>query len=194
MVACHFPTASLPQYYAAMNEYDYRAAAACGTCVEITNTQNQSKLTVQVVDECPFVGNEQWCFSGSHHVDLNTAAYNALGANNNPQVTWRYVPCNPTANSSNVQYFWDSGTQQYYIAVSIMNVRHELSKVEILKNGSYVAMTRQSYNVWTDGGGIGTGPFTFRLTDKYNHQIIDANIPMTANQIVAGHVQFPVCP
>jgi expansin (peptidoglycan-binding protein) len=194
MVACHFPTASLPQYYAAMNEYDYRNAAACGTCVEITNSQNQSKLTVQVVDECPFVGNEQWCFSGSHHVDLNTAAYNALGANNNPQITWRYAPCNATVNSGNVQYFWDSGTQQFYLAVTIMNTRHELSKVEIMKNGSYVAMTRQRYNVWTDGGGVGTGPFTFRLTDKYGHQIIDANIPMNANQVVAGHVQFPVCP
>ena len=194
MVACHFPTSSLPQYYAAMNEYDYRNAAVCGACVEITNSQNQSKLTVQVVDECPFVGNQQWCYNGSHHVDLNTAAYNALGANNNPQVTWRYVPCNPTVNSGNIQYYWDSGTQQYYYAVSIMNPRHELAKVEIMKNGSYVAMTRQRYNVWTDGGGAGTGPFTFRLTDKYGHQIIDANIPMNANQIVPGHVQFPACP
>jgi expansin (peptidoglycan-binding protein) len=194
MVACHFPTSSLPQYYAAMNEYDYRNAGVCGSCIEVTNSQNQSKITVQVVDECPFIDNQQWCFNGSHHVDLNTAAYNALGANNNPQVTWRYVPCNPTVNSGNVQYYWDSGTQQYYYAVTIMNPRHELAKVEIMKNGAYVAMTRQRYNVWTDGGGAGTGPFTFRLTDKYGHQIVDANIPMNANQIVPGHGQFPVCP
>jgi hypothetical protein len=35
---------------------------------------------------------------------------------------------------------------------------------------------------------------SFRLTGKYNHQIIDADIPMNANQIVPGHFQFPVCP
>jgi expansin (peptidoglycan-binding protein) len=194
MVACHFPTSSLPQYYAAMNEYDYRNAAACGACVEVTNSQNQSKLIVQIVDECPYVGNQQWCFNGSHHVDLNMAAYNALGANNNPAVTWRYVPCTSTPNGGNVQFYWDSGAQQYYVAVSIMNLRYELASVDIMKNGSYVAMKRERYNVWTDPGGVGTGPFTFRLTDKYGRQLIDPDIPMQPNQIVSGHVQFPPCP
>src|SRR5262249_18921211 len=67
-VACHYPTNTLPQYYAAMNEFDYNAAAVCGACVEVTNGGN--KLTVLIADECPYKGNEQWCFQGSHHIDM----------------------------------------------------------------------------------------------------------------------------
>jgi expansin len=188
MVACHYPTSSLPQYYGAMNEYDWNNAGVCGACVEITNGGN--KLTVQIVDECPYKGNEMWCYQGSHHVDLNVAAYNALGANNNPAITWKYVSCTP---SGNIKYYFDSASQQYYLAVTPMNIKNLVAKMEVQTAGAYTALTHTNYNTYELTSGAGTGALTFRLTDIYNHVVTDT-VTMSAGQIVNGNVQFPACP
>jgi expansin (peptidoglycan-binding protein) len=195
-VACHYPTATLPTYYAAMNEFDYLAAAVCGACVEVTNTQNNAKLTVLIADECPYAGNEQWCFNGSHHIDMITAAYNAIGANNNPAITWRYVACpvmTPPTPTPNIRYYIDPGANQYYLAVTIMNHRYRIAKVEVLVGGTFQTMTLQSYNVWLLSSGAGPGPFTFRVTDIYGHVLTDTNVPLNLGQIFDGAAQFPPC-
>ena len=190
-VACHFPTNMLPANYGAMNTADYNAAAVCGACVEITNSQNGSKLTIPIVDECPAATNMQWCFNGSHHIDLSTSAYGALGANNNPAITWRYVPCTPTGA---IQYFIDPGSNQFYLAVTILNTRYRVAKVEVMNGGSFQAMTRQTYNAWVLSSGAGSGPFTFRVTDIYNHVLQDTAVPFTANKPLNGAAQFAACP
>jgi len=189
-VACHYPTSTLPQYYGAMNEFDYATAAACGACVEITNQQNNAKLTVAIVDECPYAGNEQWCYSGSHHIDLNPAAYQALGADNNPAISWRYVACPVMGN---VRYYVDAGSNQYYLAVTPMNHRYRLEKVEVWKNNAYVALARADYNVWILSSGAGPGPFRFRVTDIYGHAVEDTNVPLSLGQIIDGAAQLPPC-
>ena len=137
MVGCHWPTNTLPQYYGAMNEFDWNTAGVCGACVEITNSQNNSKVVVQIVDQCPYVGNEQWCTQGSHHIDLNQAAYSALGANNNPSVTWKFVPCSPMGD---IKYYFDENAQEFYLAVSPLNYKNPLAKMEVKKGGVF---TRQ---------------------------------------------------
>jgi expansin (peptidoglycan-binding protein) len=195
-VACHYPDSALPQQYGAMNEFDYLSAAACGACVEVTNTQNNSKITIPIVDECPLRGNEQWCFQGSHHIDLSGAAYSALGASNNPAITWRYVPC---TSADPIKYFFDPASKDVYLAVTIMNTRYRVAKVEVMNNGSFVAMTRSASDMWQIGasqpfGGAGAGPFTFRVTDIYNHVLQDTNIALRAGQSVAGAAQFASCP
>jgi expansin len=191
MVACHYPTSSLPQHYGAMNEFDWNNAGVCGACVEITN--GGSKLVVQIVDQCPYVGNEQWCKEGSHHIDLNPAAYQALGANNNPAVTWKYVPCNV---SNNLKYYFDEASQKYYLAVTPMNHKNPMAKMEVKKpDGKWAAMERSTYNMFVLDGGTGTeeNTFTFRLTDIYNHVVTDT-VTMSAGQTVNGNVQFAACP
>lgn len=188
MVACHWPTSSLPQYYGAMNEYDWNTAGVCGACVEITNGGN--KLVVQIVDECPYKGNEQWCFQGSHHIDLNGAANGALNSGNNPAVTWKFVSCTPMGN---IKYYFDSASQQYYLAVSPMNYRNLLAKVEVKKGGAFAALTRNNSNMYELKDGAGTGALTFRMTDIYNHVVVDT-VTMTPGQAVEGTKQFAACP
>ena len=190
MVGCHWPTSTLPQYYGAMNEFDWNTAGVCGACVEITNSQNQRKLTVQIVDQCPKQGNEQWCFEGSHHIDLNGSAYSALGANNNPAISWKYVACEPQGN---IKYYFDEGSQQYYLAVSPLNYKNPLAKVEVKKGGTYQALTRSTWNMFELSMGAGTGELTFRLTDIYNHVVTDT-VTMTPGQTVNGNAQFAACP
>jgi expansin (peptidoglycan-binding protein) len=190
LVACHYPTNTLPQYYGAMNEYDWNNSGVCGACVEITNSQNQQKLTVQITDECPYKGNEQWCFQGSHHIDLNGAAYGALGANNNPAITWKYVACSVTGN---IKYNFDSASQQYYLAVTPMNAKNLVAKMEVKVKGVYTALSHTDYNTYVLMTGAGTGALTFRLTDIYNHVVTDT-VTMNPGQIVNGNVQFAACP
>ena len=190
MVACHYPTNTLPQYYGAMNQYDWNESAVCGSCVEITN--GGKKLVVQITDECPDVApNSQWCFKGSHHIDLNNAANDALGAGNNPAVTWKYVNCTPTGN---IKYYFDQGTKQYYLAVTPMNVRNVVAKMEVQVGGKWTVMPHSAHNTYVlDGVDYGTAPLNFRTTDVYNHVVVETVAP-AANKVVDGTKQFAACP
>ncbi|HEY3256816.1 MAG TPA: expansin EXLX1 family cellulose-binding protein [Polyangiaceae bacterium] len=188
MVACHYPTSTLPQYYGAMNEYDWNNAGVCGACVEITN--GGSKVVVEITDQCPYKGNEQWCKPGSHHIDLNNAANSALNANSNPAVTWKYVPCTTTGN---LKYYFDKAVQQYYLAVTPMNAKNVVAKMEVQVKDQWTALTRNTNNMYELTTGAGTGALTFRLTDIYNHVITDT-VTMAADKVVDGTKQFAACP
>lgn len=187
--ACHYQ-GNLPQYYAAMNEQDYNNAQACGACVEVTNKDNNQKVTVLIVDECPVAGNEQWCYNGSHHIDLNQAAYNAIGANNNPSVSWRYVSCN---TSGNIQYVWESSASTGWLALTIRNHTNPIKSVELKSSSSsYVSLSRADYNVWSTTTNIGSGPYTIRVTDLYGN-VIEDTISLSPGQTITGTKQFPAC-
>jgi len=189
MVACHYPTSSLPQYYGAMNEYDWNNSGVCGSCVEITN--GGKKLVVQITDECPFKGNEQWCKPGSHHIDLNNAANDALGAGSNPAVTWKYVNCTPTGN---IKFYFDKAVKQYYLAVTPMNARNVVTKMDVQVGGKWTTMPHSAYNTFElSGVDYGTGALNFRLIDAYNHVITETVTP-AADKIVDGTKQFAACP
>lgn len=190
MVACHYPTNTLPQYYGAMNQYDWNDSGVCGACVEIT--ANGKKLVVQITDECPDVApNTQWCFKGSHHIDLNNAANDALSASSNPAVTWKYVACTPTGN---IKYYFDKGTKQYYLAVTPMNAKNLVAKMDVQVMGKWTALKHTSYNTYElSGTDYGTGALKFRTTDIYNHVVIDSVTP-AADKVVDGTKQFAACP
>ena len=190
MVACHYPTNTLPQYYGAMNQYDWNDSGVCGACVEITN--GGKKLVVQITDECPDVApNTQWCFKGSHHIDLNNAANDALGASSNPAVTWKYVACTPTGN---IKYYFDKGTKQYYLAVTPMNARNVVAKMDVQVMGKWTALKHTSYNTYElSGTDYGTGALNFRVTDIYNH-IVTESVTPAADKVVDGTKQFAACP
>ena len=163
-----------------MNEFDWNNSGVCGACVEITNSQNQNKLVVQITDECPYKGNEQWCTQGSHHIDLNGAAYSALGANNNPAITWKYVPCTSTGN---LKYYFDKASQQYYLAVTPMNAKNLVAKMEVQVKGVYTPLSHTTYNTYELTTGAGTGALTFRLTDIYNH-VITESVMLSPDKVV----------
>jgi expansin (peptidoglycan-binding protein) len=191
MVGCHYPTSSLPQYYGAMNTADYLAGAVCGACVEITNSQNGRKLEVVIADECPEESNKQWCFTGSHHIDLIQPAYNALGANNNPAITWKYIPCSPQGG---IKYFFDKAAKQGYLAVTPMNHRHRISKMEVQSPaGMWIELKRSYYDMWESTAQLGPGPYNFRVTDIHGHMIQDNGIEMKPAMVVNGVGQFNAC-
>jgi expansin (peptidoglycan-binding protein) len=192
MVACHYQTSELPTNYGAMNEYDWNAAAVCGACVEITNTTNNQKVTVEIVDQCPYKNNEMWCYQGSHHIDLNLNAAGAIGAsNNNPAVTWKFVSCTPDAGG--ITYYIDAASKSDYVSVSPLNIKNPVAKMEVKKGAAFAAMPRNNSNMFEGTGGPFSGSITLRLTDIYNHVITDT-VMMTPGKTVQGTAQFPACP
>jgi expansin (peptidoglycan-binding protein) len=196
-VNCSYPTSTLPQYYGAINEAQYSGSATCGACVEVHS--GGKTLTVQIVDQCPYAGNEQWCYAGSNHIDLNPAAFTYFAAQSVGviDIQWRYVPCVVTGK---IQYTFKSGSSIYWTAVMIRNYPVPITKVEY-KNASGVwkSLARQSYNFWLDAAGFGQGPYSLRVTDVTGAVVQQDNIPslsgtsLGSDQASSGTVQFPGC-
>lgn len=185
-----------PELFGAMNTSDYQAAAVCGACVEITRNDTGARVTVTIVDQCPQSSNPV-CTAG--HVDLSTTAFQRLGDLNSEghlgdgtgSISWQYVPCNV---GGNLRYILDGGSNSYYMAVTVANHENPISKVELLMDGTFVAMNRAEYNVWIMDAPVGAGPYTYRVTDIHGNIIQDKDLALSPGQTVEGGRQFPVCP
>jgi expansin (peptidoglycan-binding protein) len=193
--ACLMPYDAVPQgYYAAMNEEDYRNAAACGTCVHV-DYQGKS-LDLMIVDECPYQGNEQWCGPGGHHLDMSPAAFSFFAPESQgvlASLTWSYVPC---AVTGPLHYTFKAESSQYWVEVLVTNAPYEITKVEVEQpDGSQLALVRQTYNEWQAANGLGgPGPYTFRVTDIHSNSVVDTGIPLSPGNTVDGtSPNLPVC-
>lgn len=191
LVNCSYETPTLPRYYAAMNEDDYGSAAACGRCVRVIHAENGRTIDVLIVDQCPFLGNEQWCYAGSHHLDLDPAAFALLDdpVRGHFPVRWRYIACNPAGN---IRYHFHADASQYWMAVQIRDHRYAIASVEVESSGQYRWLNRESWNYWT-GSDAGGGPYSFRVTDIHGQVLVDHNIPLSPGQDVEGSGQFEPC-
>ena len=49
------------------------------------------------------------------------------------------------------------------------------------------------YNYFVEAGGMGPGPYTFRVTDVYGNVVEDQGIQHVENGDVPGQSQFPPC-
>ncbi|MDQ2996375.1 MAG: hypothetical protein M3R61_04875, partial [Chloroflexota bacterium] len=100
--------------------------------------------------------------------------------------------------SGPIRFRFKEGSSQWWTAVQIRNHRNPIAKLEFLDtNGQFVAMERQSYNYFIRPGsnqGLGTGPYTFRVTDSYGNQLTDSGVALKVAGEVAGAAQFPKQP
>ena len=94
-----------------------------------------------------------------------------------------------------VRYRFKEGSSQWWTAVQIRNHRHPIAKHEFLDtDGQFVAMERQEWNYFLRPGsnqGLGSGPYTFRVTDSYGNALTDSDIALKVAGEVAGSGQFP---
>jgi expansin (peptidoglycan-binding protein) len=176
------------------NLYDQPAgSSACGKCVQINGK------TLLVVDQCP-AGTNPPCTSS--HLDLSPTAYTAVQGSlnpgsipNSPGLPVKFVPCPVTGN---IQYSFTSSTQQYYLAMVILNARYGIQKVEYRPAGSctWTAMSgRTDADAhWIINGITVPSPIDFRVTDEWGHVVEDHNVQWSAGQTISGGGQFPACP
>jgi len=107
-------------------------------------------------------------------------------------VSWRFVQC-PLAADSGMTFQFQEGSSANYAALLIQRHRFRLASVEYRSNGGYRSLTRSSYNYWVAASGMGTGPFTLRVTDVQGHAAEQAGVPLTPGVAFQGQVQFPQC-
>lgn len=183
--ACLFDPSPQDLMVAAMNAPEYDNAALCGAYVSVSGAKGT--IVVRIVDLCPE------CQTG--HLDLSREAFaqvDELYLGRVP-ITWQIVS---PALSGPIAYHFKDGSNQWWTAVQVRNHRNPVAKLEYLDSGGvWVEVPRTSYNYFVQTNpGMGTGPYSFRVTDSYGNVLVDQGIPHVENGTIAGAAQFPVGP
>ena len=166
----------------AMNQTDYAGSNACGSCAHLVGPEGE--ITIRIVDRCPE------CKPGD--IDLSPDAFAKIAAieKGRVDISWRYVPCSV---SGPIRYRFKEGSNQWWTALQIRNHRAAIASLEMDKGNGFQQVPRETYNYFVDASGMGPGPYTFRVTDVYGHQLVDTQIPHKEAQEVPGAAQFPAC-
>jgi expansin (peptidoglycan-binding protein) len=164
---CSYPSAPADGRYVALSPGEYAAAGACGGYLDVTGPRGT--VRVQVIDQCP------GCATG--HLDLGRAAFARIAdlAAGEVPVTYRAVldPTLPGPLSLRVK----EGSSQYWFALLVIDHGNPLRTVEAAQgNGNFHPLSRADYNYWLAPSGLGTGPFTVRVTDVYGRRATASGI------------------
>lgn len=183
--ACMFGPSPDDLLVAAMNAEEYNNAAYCGAYLHLSGPNGD--VNVRVVDLCPE------CKSG--HLDLSPQAFAQIGeiVQGVIPITWQLI--SPDI-SGPIAYHFKDGSNQWWTAVQIRNHRNPVARLEYLNaNGQWVSVPRTDYNYFVQTNpGMGTGPYTFRVTDWYGNQLVDSGIPLVVDGTIKGAAQFPPGP
>jgi expansin (peptidoglycan-binding protein) len=192
MGACLLPFANPgTALIAAINEPEFADSAFCGRCLRVSGPLGS--VVVQVVDLCPFAGNETWC-GDRGHLDLNRPAFAAIA---NPSwgvvaVDWETVAC-PGVGALAIAY--DPAANPWWVASQVRQNRYGVAAVDVKRGQSWVSVPRDGNNryVYEPGGSGDNGPFTFRITDVNGQVVQAAGVPFAAGSVQPTSVQLPLC-
>jgi expansin (peptidoglycan-binding protein) len=164
---------------AAMNAPQYAGGAVCGECAQVTGPKGM--VTVRIVDQCP------GCKQGD--LDLSPQAFDKIGEHSAGRIpiTWSVIPC---AVSGNLSYRYKEGSSQFWTAIQVRNHRLPVAKLELFKDGAWVAIPREPYNYFIAAGGAGPGPVRVRVTASDGQMVEDMLAPVSDGGVVPGTAQF----
>ncbi len=169
-------------YTAAMNNEDYMNGLA-GAYIEVTD-KDGDKVKVFITDRLPE--------GAKGDIDLSRKAFKKIEplVTGRMDISWKIIPF-PTTEP--ISYVFKPTSTQYWAEVQVRNGRYPIKKLEYKNaSGKYVELERQEYNYFTAPSGMGTGPYTFRVTDFYGHVLIDSGIKINATETpVKGKANFP---
>ncbi|NJP04682.1 MAG: hypothetical protein HC837_03150 [Chloroflexaceae bacterium] len=177
---CSFDATPDNLMVAAMNTTDYANALLCGAYVEVTGADGV--VTVRIVDRCPECG--------PGHIDLSAEAFAAIADPIQGIVPISWVIVSPELAGPLV-YRFKEGSSQYWTAVQVRNHRNPIATLEYqTSDGSFTMVPREMYNYFVEAGGMGPGPYTFRVTDIYGQVLVDEGIELIEAGEVSGAAQF----
>lgn len=182
---CSFPLPDdLP--IVAMNHTDYAGSQACGACLEITRPGTDRKVVARVDNRCPE------CAPGD--VDMSDPAFFQLGTYQEGRfpISWKYVPC----SYASMSLFFKEGSSQWWTAVQVREARYPVKSLEYRRTGSgtYKALPREMYNYFLEAGGMGEGPYDFRITDVFGHVVEATDIALVVTTPIVLNQQFETSP
>jgi len=186
--ACGYLPAEVPRLYAAVDPTVFNGSAACGACVIIETPAGM--VEARVVDSGPAASRPN-----PTAVAVSRAAITVLAPDGSTLVTqgvdWRFTPC--TLTSPGMTFKIQTGSNASYAGVLVENHRHRLTKVEYKIRATYYPLARSTYNYWIASQGMGTGPFTLRMTDDLGQTVEQTGIPLAPGKVFRGEAQFPAC-
>jgi len=171
---CSYPSLPANQFYVALSPGEYNSAAACGGYLEVHGPDGS--VTVQVIDQCPE------CATG--HIDLSEPAFAKIAPLSagliNVSYSYLLNPTLPGPITAEVK----QGSSRFWLALLFDNTGNPLASVQVKStSGSWLSMSRASYNYWIAGSGAGNGPFTVRLTDTQGHQATLSGITLAPGSV-----------
>lgn len=180
---CMFDSSKTDLMVGAMNPFDYDGSQICGAGVNVTGPNGS--IAIRIVDLCP------GCGQGD--IDLSPEAFAEIAdtALGRVPITWYVMAANVTGP---ILYHFMQAASRYWLAVQIRNSRYPIYSMEYLSpSGGWNNIGRAEYNYFIVPGGLGVGPYAFRVTDIYGHVLVDSTIALNPGGDVPGHAQFPFC-
>lgn len=181
--ACSFDSTLNDLMVGAMNAIDYAGSQMCGAYVSVTGPLGT--IQIRIVDLCP------GCSAGG--IDLSPSAFAKIADTSLGRVPikWQVIP---SMAITPIVYHFKDGSSQWWTAVQIRNHRYPIYSFEYLTaQKTFESVDRATYNYFVESGGMGPGPYTFRVTDIYGHTVTDSSIALTPSADVAGKAQFSTC-
>ena len=169
---CGFPPTPNDLLVGAMNHTDFAASAVCGSCVNLTGPKGTIKI--RIVESVPRMQ------TGRHRsLADGVRSHGRARAWAREEINWHYISCQ---SMGPVIYHFKDGSNAFWTAVQMRNHRYAGQVVRLQSEGRLVKdVPRLDYNYFVDAGGMGPGPYTFRVTDVYNHVIEDTGIALKDN-------------
>jgi hypothetical protein len=164
--------------FAAGSSLIYQAGAGCGDCFEIqcigSPVCSGKAITVTIIDNCPYQGNEQWCGPSAHHFDLSGYAFNELVntmAVGHVAIQWRRVQC--VQNNGIVVPVLGNPYWQSIIAMNVAGAGgYDSLLVRGAKASSYTALAHDWGSNFVHSGQL-AAPVSLKLVDALTASIVE---------------------
>lgn len=155
--------------------------ALCDACIAIETKRGESivaRLVTYGVHQAP------------GDIDVSPSVFSAIHQGEYPrEMQWALVPC---PDAGNIVYEFQDAANPYWMSLWVRNARLPLAKVEARRAGesSFVELVRAPDGTLTRADGVGTGPFSLRLT-ALEGQVIEHSLDgWTAGATVDSGQQF----
>jgi expansin (peptidoglycan-binding protein) len=181
--SCSFEPSPGDLMVAALNAPDFDHAAWCGACLAVSGPRGE--VVVRVVDQCP------GCKHGD--LDLGRAAFGKLAplSAGRVSIAWHEVACPVTGP---IAYRVKPRSNAQWTAIQLRNHRYAIEGLAVRgPAGAYQPIGRTDDNYFVAPGGLGAGPYTFRVTDVHGQVLDDTGIALAGAEQKPGAAQLPIC-
>ena len=151
----------------------YARGAACGGYLDVSSAGRT--IRVKITDQCPECG--------PGHLDLTDEAFRAFAplVRGVIPITYRVVT-NPHP-AATLSFRVKEGSSRYWLALLVDGTGNRLRSVEIRTDSGWRALQRSDYGYWIAQSGLGTGPFTVRVSDVAGHRVTASGIRLAPGAV-----------
>jgi hypothetical protein len=183
---CSFPPARLSttRYYAALDGRLLRAEIACGACIRVSTANGSVTLDAQIIDAINIT-----VPADRYALGLDASAHAAFGSTGNPELAFKYVPCDVQGN---IRTTFDD-TTVVNTAVLIMNHTMRLRGIQIRRPDGWKALTLRQDFRWTVPGSIDETSNEMLFIDSSGRELLAPRVPFRGEFQDSG-ARFPACP